>query len=183
VKEEKHTFFGSFAQVKACSNCRGKGEIPKKVCANCKGAGRVPGARTAEVEILPGIHDGQIIQLKGFGEAGENGTATGDLYVRIKVKPHPVFTRNGDDLIVKHELKVSELLFGKTIEVPVISGGKTAFEIPAHYDLKQPMHIKGKGMPRFGSFGHGDLLVDFILKAPKKLAAKDKKTLEDLGLE
>lgn len=182
IQEERKTFFGSFAQVKACAKCHGKGQIPKKMCAKCKGDGRVLGERSADIEILPGMPDGQVIQLKGFGEAGEAGTATGDLYVRVRVKPHAIFNRQGDDLVIKHELKMRELILGKTISVPTIEGGKAEFEIPAHYDLKQPFRIKGKGMPRFGSFGRGELLVDFILKAPKKPGSKERKILEDLDL-
>lgn len=183
IQEERKTFFGSFAQVKTCDQCHGKGELPKTICARCKGDGRILGERTADIEIPPGIQDGQIIQLKGFGEAGEGGTAPGDLYVRVKVRPHPVFARQGDDLIVRYELKMSELLLGKTINVPTIDGGQAEFQIPAHYDLKQPFRIKEKGMPRFGSFGLGNLLVDFILKAPKRPGGKGKKLWEDLDLD
>jgi molecular chaperone DnaJ len=141
----------------------------------------VAGERATTVEIIPGIQDGQLIQLKGFGEAGERGAGAGDLYIRIRVKPHAMFTRQGDNLIVRHELKVKDLLLGKSVSVSLIDGGKTEFEIPANFDLKQPYRIPGKGMPRMGSYGKGDLLVDFILKAPKKLGAKERKILEELG--
>ncbi len=180
IREERRTFFGSFAQMKTCERCGGKGEVPKKVCAVCKGKGRVSGERSTTIEIIPGIHDDQLIQIKGFGEAGERGSQAGDLYVRVRVKPHAVFVRHGDDLTVRHELKIKDILLGKTVTVPTIDGGKTEFEIPTNFDLKQPYRIPGKGMPRMGSYGKGDLLVDFILKAPKKLSAKDRKTLEDL---
>jgi molecular chaperone DnaJ len=180
IREERRTFFGTFSQVKACDRCSGKGEVPKKVCAVCKGKGRTTGERTTTLEIIPGIQDGQLIQIKGFGEAGERGAQAGDLYVRIKVKPHAVFTRRGDDLIVRHEIKAKDLLLGKPVAVPTLDGAKTEFEIPPNFDLKQPYRIPGKGMPRMGSYGKGDLLVDFIIKAPKKPGAKDRKLLEEL---
>lgn len=187
VREQRRTFFGNFAQVKPCAKCHGAGEIPKKVCTTCKGFGRIEADREVKIEILPGIEDGQLIKIKSMGEAGERGTAAGDLYVRVKIKPHHLFAREGANLVVARELKIVDLLLGKKIEVPTISGGKIAVEIPAHFNLKENLRIPSEGMPRFGaSFpfgGRGDLLVDFIIKAPKKLSAKAKKLLEDLEKE
>ena len=181
VKEERRTFFGSFSQVKACEKCAGFGQIPNKVCSACKGDGRVSGERKVEVEILPGVENDQIIKIKSAGEAGERGTATGDLYVRVRVKPHPVFDREEDNLIVRRELRVIDLLLGKKIEVPTISGGHVKVEIPAGFDLKERLRIPGEGMPRLGSFGRGDLLVEFIIKAPKKADTRLRKLLEETG--
>ncbi len=182
IREERRTFFGSFSQVKTCEACRGRGNVPKKICDTCKGKGRVSGERRADLEIPPGVEDKQVIQVKGFGEAGEYGMPAGDLYVRVKIKPHPLFVREGSNLIVKHELKYREVLLGQKITVPTIDGGRAELEIPAHYDLKQPYRLPGKGMPRFGSYGKGDLLVDFILKSPKKLGQKERKALEDIDI-
>lgn len=186
IREAKKTFFGQFSQVKVCSACHGEGQVPDKVCTTCRGAGRVAGNRTIVVEILPGVQNGQIIKINGMGEAGEKGAATGDLYVHIKIKPHAVFTRNNDDLIVKKELNVVDLLLGKPLEVPTIDpstssghgGRKLRMEIPANFDLKGMYKISGEGMPHFGRYGRGDLLVDFILKAPKKLSGKAREILE-----
>jgi len=181
VREEKRTFFGAFSQVKTCERCRGTGQIPNKACEECRGSGRAMSERTVTIQILPGIHDNQIIQVKSMGEAGERGSAAGDLYVRVKIKPHPIFERKGDDLIVKKELKVVDLLLGKKLEIPTLAGKKIGVEIPAHFNLKENLKIPGEGMPRLGSFGKGDLLVSFVIKAPKKPNAKFKKVLEDLG--
>ena len=180
VREERQTFFGSFAQVRTCSACRGAGQIPVKVCSACEGSGRISGARSVQIDIVPGIEDGQIVKLSGMGEAGERGTGAGGLYVRVKIHPHPVFVRKGSDLIVTKELKVVGLLLGRKIEVPTISGGKAYVEIPAHFNLKENLRIPGEGMPRFGSFGRGDLFVSFIIKAPKKVDAKIAKLLEEM---
>ncbi len=186
IREKRQTFFGSFSQVKPCGQCRGSGNIPNKVCGNCNGAGRLSGERAVELDILPGIQDNQIVKVKGAGEAGELGTPTGDLYIRVRVAPHSVFERMSDDIVVKKEVKLVDLLLGRKIEVPTISGGKIDFEIPADFNLKEDLRISGEGMPHFGnSFpgrtgGRGDLLVNFIIKAPKKLGAKGKKLLEEL---
>lgn len=183
IREQRKTFFGSFSQVKTCEKCRGTGQIPNKVCQVCKGSGRISGKREISVEILPGIENGQLIKIQGGGEAGERGTAAGDLYVRVKIKPHHIFERQGDDLIVKRELKVVDLMLGHKLEVPTISGGKISVEIPAHFNLKDNLRIPAEGMPRFGGHGRGDLLVNFLIRAPKKLSPKAKKILEELERE
>jgi molecular chaperone DnaJ len=186
VREQRRTFFGNFSQVKACTKCQGTGEIPKKACSVCKGSGRVESDREIKVDLLPGIEDGQLIKIKNMGEAGERGTASGDLYVRVRVKPHHLFERHGANLVVKQDLKVVDLLLGKKIEVPTISGGRVAVEIPAGFNLKDNLRIANEGMPHFGSVvfaGRGDLLVNFTIKAPKKLSAKSKKLLEEVEQE
>jgi molecular chaperone DnaJ len=183
IKEHKKTFFGSFSQVKACGKCRGAGQIPNKICSTCSGAGRVKAVRNVRLEILAGIESEQLIKVNGAGEAGERGTASGDLYVRIRIRPHALFVRQGADLVVKKELKVIDLLLDRKVELSTISGGKIGVEIPAHFNLKDHLRVAGEGMPRFGARGRGDLLVDFIIKAPKKLSSKAKRILEELEKE
>ncbi|RJP45600.1 molecular chaperone DnaJ [Candidatus Parcubacteria bacterium] len=183
IREERKTFFGSFSQVRACDTCHGSGQIPNKVCSVCKGTGRTRGEHAIRLEILPGIQDSQIIKVNAVGEAGERGAEAGDLYVRVRVRPHSTFERRGDDLVVKKELNVMDLLLGKKVEVSTMSGGKLHVEIPAHFNLKEDLRIPGEGMPRFGSYGRGDLLVSFIVKAPKKPDAKVRKLLEEIEKE
>lgn len=183
IKETRQTFFGSFTQVKTCKKCFGTGKIPKKVCEVCRGSGKVMGERRVKIEIRPGTADNQIIHIKGGGEAGERGTGEGDLYVRIKIKPHPVFERRGDDLLIKKEVRFIDLLLGKKIEIPMISVNKLKVEIPANFDLKNPLRIPGEGMPKFSGYGRGDLIVDLSVKTPKKLNEKVRKILEDLEEE
>jgi molecular chaperone DnaJ len=143
----------------------------------------VEAARGVRIDILPGIEDGQLIKVNGMGAAGERGTAAGDLYVRVRVKPHAVFERHGADLIVTRELPLTDVLLGKTLSVPSISGGAISVEIPAQFNLKELLRIPHEGMPRFGSHGRGDLLVNFIIKAPKKPNAKARELLEKLEKE
>lgn len=180
IRVDRRTFFGSFSQVKTCEKCHGAGQIPKKVCKACNGNGRVLVTRKVDVEILPGIEDNQLIQVKGMGEAGERGSAAGDLYIRVRVKPHPVFERHGSDLIVKKELKLTDVFLGKKVDIPTLAGGVLHIEIPPRFNLKEMFRIPREGMPHFRSLGRGDLLVDFILKTPERLNPKDKKAFEDL---
>jgi len=201
IKEIRKSFFGDIMQVKACPKCFGTGQIPKKVCDVCRGAGKVRGEKNLTIEIRPGIADGQIIKIQGAGEAGERSAKEGDLYLIIKIKPHPIFKRQGDDLIIKKDFRMVDLMLGKKIDIPTISGnpegkqssygaGKLKIEIPADFDLKDNLKIRGEGMPRFGAtpfggqgFGRGDLIVELKVKTPKKISPKAKKILEDLEKE
>lgn len=183
IRESRNTFFGSFSQVRPCGKCFGSGQIPKKICHSCQGSGRVRGAREINLNILPGVADGQIIKLAGAGEAGERGAEAGDLYIHIKVKQHPLFERQGDDLLVNREVNILDALLGKKIEINSISGNKITIEIPPNYNLKEKLRIPGEGMPKFGGKGRGDLYVVFDIKTPGKLSAKAKKLLDELRRE
>jgi len=179
VREDRRSFFGNFSQIKACETCHGQGKIPNKACATCKGSGRLRGQRQVQISILPGVQNGQILTVKGAGESGEHGTGEGDLYVRIFIAPHKTYERYSDDLRIKKEISIFDLLLQKKIEVPIIGGGHKAIDVPAHFNVREDVRIPGEGMPHFGSFGRGDLLVSLILKAPKKLSTKAKKLIEE----
>ncbi len=180
IRESRNSFFGNFVQVKQCAKCFGTGEIPKKICEDCHGTGRKIGEKIARAEILQGIQDGQIIKVSGFGETGERNAGVGDLYVVVKIKPHPVFERRGDDLVVRKEASLIDILLGRKIKIQTISKNDLSIEVPANFNLKNEIRIPGEGMPHLGSFGRGSLLVDLEVKTPKKLSAKAKKLLEDL---
>lgn len=183
IKESRSSFFGNFVQIKTCRECRGQGQIPKKICETCKGSGRLLEEKTVKVEIRAGIGSGQIIKIKGAGDAGEQGTESGDLYVQIKVKPHATFERTGSDLLIRKEVNIIDLLIGKKIEIPTIAGNKINIEVPIDFALKDYFRIHGEGMPNFGGTQRGDLVVEFKVKTPKKLSPKAKKILEDLEKE
>ena len=188
VKEVRRSFFGNFQQIRSCEKCFGSGQIPNKVCSACKGKGRVKQSKTVNVEILPGVLDGQLIKITGAGEAGERGAATGDLYVQVRIQPHKTFKRQGDDLLIVKEISPLAILLGKKIEIPTLSGEKIWAEIPAGFNLSEQLRVPGRGMPHFGSsaklttssHSHGDLYVKFEIRAPKKVSHKAKKIFEDL---
>ena len=187
IRETRNTFFGNFSQVRTCEKCWGTGQIPKKICKDCSGTGRKKGERSIGFEIVQGISDGQIIKIVGAGEAGERGAAAGDLYVRIKIKPHSVFERQGDDLFIKKEVGFFDVLLNKPIEIKTIGGEKLNVEIPAGFNLREKLRMAGQGMPKFGAgilqSKRGDLYIIFNVKTPGKLSVKAKKILEDLGRE
>ena len=121
IREIRSSFFGAFSRVRTCGKCSGLGKIPKKICAFC-GGGRVKGVRETEVTLAPGISDGQIIKISGLGEAGERGAVAGDLYLGVRVKPHPVFARVGDDLVMRRVVPLLDILLGKAMAVETLSG-------------------------------------------------------------
>jgi molecular chaperone DnaJ len=180
IKEARSTFFGSFTQIKQCKECFGSGQIPKSICHSCRGTGRTPGERDVKIEILAGVADGQLIKIQSAGEAGERGAETGDLYVRVKIKPHAVFTRRGNDLFLKKEAKMIDILLGEKIELPTIDKGKIQIEIPENFDLKGDLIIPKHGMPIWGSSSRGNLVIELKIKTPSKPSARVKKILEDL---
>jgi molecular chaperone DnaJ len=184
IRENRNTFFGSFSQVRSCAKCFGTGQIPNKMCSACTGTGRVKQAKEVTVTIAPGIRDGQIIKLVGAGEAGERAAAAGDLYVKIKVKPHPIFAVKGNDLFAIKEVSLIDVLLGRKIQIKNISGGVIDLEIPPGANLNNDLRIPGEGMPQLGSIHRrGDLYVRFNIKTPKKFSAKAKKLLDDLKEE
>ncbi|MFH0806778.1 MAG: molecular chaperone DnaJ [Candidatus Brennerbacteria bacterium] len=180
VREARRTFFGNFTQVRSCPTCKGRGETPNEECKLCGGTGRTTGTREVNIQIAAGVEDGQVIKVTGMGEAGEQGASAGDLYVIVRVKPHGTFERKRMDLFTSHEIKLTDLALGKSFTIEGVDGEHVKVEIPAGYDIHELLKVSGKGMPRFGSFGRGDLYLTLRVTTPKKLSTKAKKLLDEL---
>ncbi|MCL4405253.1 hypothetical protein M1295_01600 [Patescibacteria group bacterium] len=174
IRESRKTIFGNFVQVVACPECHGTGEIPVELCPNCKGEGRKKGTRHIKLEVRPGVSDGQIIKVKGMGEAGERKAEAGDLYVRISVKKHPVFERRGDDLHMQLEIPVTDIILGKKRKIAALGGKELTIQIPAGFDPSKELKVPGEGVT-----GNGDLLIHVRIKPPK-LDSHSKKLAEEL---
>lgn len=174
IRESRNTIFGSFVQVVACPECHGTGEIPVELCSSCKGEGRKKGTRHVRIEVRPGVGDGQIIKVKGMGEAGERKADAGDLYVRVGVKKHPVFERRGDDLHMQLEIPVTDIILGKKRKIVGLGGRELVVQIPAGFDPSRELKVSGEGMTR-GS----NLLIHLKIR-PVKLDSKSKKLIEEL---
>jgi len=183
IQEARRTFFGNFTQVRTCAKCLGTGKIPNKVCSSCAGSGRIMKEKGVEINIAPGISDGQLIKVPKAGEVGARGAEPGDLYVRIKVNPHHLFARQGDDLLIKQEINLIDLLISRRVEIKTISGGTINVDVPVGFKLGDKLIVQGEGMPRLGGYGRGRLLVDLEVKVPKKLNEKAKRLLEELKNE
>jgi curved DNA-binding protein len=132
------------------------------------------------VKIPPGIATGQKLRLQGKGMAGKTGEPRGDIYLRIKVKDHPLLTRQGDDLNVDKQVTITEAALGGTVEVPILEGTRK-IKIPAGTQSHAKIRLKGYGMPRFKKGGKGDQYVRVIVTIPSKLNARQKQLLQDLS--
>lgn len=183
LRVERRTMFGNFSQIAVCDECNGSGKIPNAVCSACGGSGRVLDVKEIKFSVTPGIEDGQILQVRGGGEVGERGARSGDLFVRIRVKPHAVFSRKKDDLFMKKEISVTDALLSKKITAEDIGGEKFQFSVPEDFDMNEPLKIRGRGMLKFGSSSRGDLYIKFSIKTPKKLSKKARESLEELEKE
>ncbi|PIT93286.1 MAG: molecular chaperone DnaJ [Candidatus Harrisonbacteria bacterium CG10_big_fil_rev_8_21_14_0_10_38_8] len=183
VKEVKKGFFGSFAQVRVCSDCNGRGKIPNKPCKDCHGSGRINSNRKIKVDIVPGINDGQLIKVTGAGEAGESGAVAGDLYVQVRIKRHELFVRKEDDLYTKKKISLIDVLLGKDIIIKTIDSKETSIEIEPGSHLNEMILVKAKGMPRLHGSGQGDLYIKLDVTTPKKLSKKAKQLIEELKKE
>jgi len=178
VQESRDTFFGNFARVATCKACRGLGKTPEKSCSTCKGEGRIRGQKAVNVEIRSGVMNEQIIKVKGMGEAGEHKSEPGDLYVRIKIKPHAVFQRHGNDLHRSVSVGILDVLKAGEIQIGTLSGGSAKVKIPTGFNLNDEIKIKGEGMTK-----SGNLIVKLDIKTPKKLSSKAKKLVDKLKEE
>jgi len=183
VQQVKRTFLGSFTRWTICPECGGEGQRPEKVCNVCRGQGRVKGEEDIEIFIPAGVDTNQLIKVTGKGEAGKKGGKPGDLYVRVLVKKHPLFQRQGDDLLILREISFSQAALGDEIEVPTLEGSKLLLKIPVGTESGRVLRVSGKGIPHFTSYGQGNLYVELIIKTPKKLTRKQKELLEQLKEE
>jgi len=134
------------------------------------------------VKIPKGIPEGKKLRLAGKGMEGKRGGPPGDLYLQISIREHPIFTREGSDLIVKKEIRFSEAVLGTSIEVPTLEGPKR-IEVPPGTQSHMKMRLKGLGIPHFQAEGRGDQYVQLIVKVPKKVSERAKGLIQELAKE
>jgi curved DNA-binding protein len=134
------------------------------------------------VKIPRGIQSGKKLRLAGKGGEGRNGGPPGDLYLQVSVREHPLFSQEGDDLIVEKEINFSEAVLGTTIEVPTLEGMKKV-KVPPGTQSHTKMRLKGLGMPHFQGDGKGDEYVKVIVRIPKKVSEKSRGLIQDLAKE
>ena len=145
IHETKRSFFGTVTALAECENCRGRGKIPEKKCSSCRGEGVLPKKEEVTVKIPAGIEDGQMIKLSGQGEAVSAGIP-GDLYAKIHVRPHPVFRREGSNLAMNLDIRLSDAVLGKEKELKTLDG-IIKLKIPAGIDSGEVLRLRGKGIP------------------------------------
>ncbi|TSC70979.1 MAG: Chaperone protein DnaJ, partial [Parcubacteria group bacterium Gr01-1014_49] len=180
VHEMRNSILGQFTSVRACTACDGTGKIPKEKCTECKGHGVLRKQEEIKINIPAGIDNGEMIRMPQQGEAVKTGVA-GDLYVKIHVKPHPVFRRDGSNLTMNLSVKLSDAMLGTTVSVETLEGKTLEVKIPPMKRAEEHLRVAGKGIPVEGS--RGDLIIRLEVALPHKLSSKARKVVEELKSE
>ena len=174
---------GFFLVERTCPTCGGQGRIIKNPCKICRGAGRVQRERNLNVSVPAGVDDGTRIRLTGEGEAGQRGAPAGDLYVDIAVRPHPIFQRDGANILVRVPLRMTQAALGGHVEVPSIDGGRSKVTIPAGTQTGDQFRLRGKGFSVLRSAARGDMYVQVMVETPQNLSPKQRELLEQFEAE
>ncbi|WP_087066611.1 molecular chaperone DnaJ [Intestinibacillus massiliensis] len=178
VTQTQRTPLGMFQTQSACPNCRGTGKVIKTPCKKCGGNGKLRRSRTLSVHIPAGIDDGQSIQLRGQGGAGANGGPAGDVIVTVGIRPHPIFTREGSDVICEIPISFTQAALGDTLQVPTIDG-KIEYQVPEGTQTGTVFRMRGKGIQNVNGRGRGDQYVRVNIEVPKNLTDKQKDLLRE----
>jgi molecular chaperone DnaJ len=177
IRETRNSFFGSFTSTRTCPKCRGRGEIPEHACEICRGEGVTKREEEVRIVIPAGVSDGEMIRMPGRGESAAGGGA-GDLYVKLHVRPHPSFTREGNNLVTKLPVKLTDALLGGEYRIRALDG-EVLVTVPLGVAHGEMLRVRGRGVP-YGRGMRGDLLVRIDITFPKKLSKEAKELIEKL---
>jgi molecular chaperone DnaJ len=180
IHETRDSVLGAFTSVRTCPTCEGSGTVPKERCENCSGHGVLKREVEINIDIPRGIDGGEMIRMPGMGEAIRGGVS-GDLYVKVHVKPHAVFKKEGANLVMDMPVKLTDALLGTTASVTTIDDKVLDVKVPPMTKTEEILRIRGKGVHYEN--GAGDLLIRVSAILPKKLSSKAKKAIEDLKAE
>ena len=178
VSATQRTPFGVMQPPKVCDNCHGRGKIIDKPCHTCAGKGRIRHTVEQTVDIPAGIDDGQVINLRGGGDAGANGGPAGDLRINVNVRPHPIFERNGYDVYCEIPITFAQAALGDEIVVPTLDG-KVKFTIHEGTQPGDEFKLRGKGIQRLNYAGKGDEYVKITVEVPRDLSKAQKDKLRE----
>ena len=169
---------GFFVVERGCPTCRGAGEVINDPCPNCAGEGRALNQRTLSVKIPAGVDEGTRIRVSGEGEAGVRGAASGDLYLFVHMKRHPIYAREGTTLIAECPVSFTTAALGGSISLPGVDGEKVEMKIPAGVQSGEQLRHRGSGMSVLNGRGRGDLVARILVETPTRLSKEQKALLE-----
>ncbi len=180
IHETKNSFLGTFTTTRVCATCNGVGKIPTQKCKKCHGLGVIKKQEEIKIKIPAGLENGEMIRLTGAGEAVAGGQS-GDLYIKVHVKKHAIYRKDGVNIATDLNIKLSTALLGgeynlETLEGPII------LKIPVGVSHGEILRIKGKGVP-YDRSKRGDLLVKIHIQLPSKLSKSAAKLVEELKKE
>ncbi len=180
IHETRNSPLGAFTSVRSCPTCEGSGKVPKEACTTCSGRGVVRKEEEIKIAIPVGIDNGEMIRMTGAGEAVKGG-ASGDLYIKVHVKPHATFRKEGSHLVMNLPIKLTDALLGTTVPVTMLDGKVLEVKVTPMSSPEEVLRIRGKGITTQGM--SGDLLIHVSTTLPKKLSTKAKKAIEELQSE
>ena len=178
VSTTQRTPFGVMQTQKFCDNCHGSGKIIDKPCHTCAGKGRIRHTVEQTVDIPAGIDDGQVINVRGGGDAGANGGPSGDLRINVNVRPHPIFEREGYDVYCQIPITFTQAALGDEVIVPTLDG-KLKLNIHEGTQPGDEFKLRGKGIQRLNYSGRGDQYVKVVVEVPKELTKAQKDKLKE----
>jgi DnaJ-class molecular chaperone len=164
--------------AETCPTCNGSGVKNNDTCPTCDGVGQVLRPRNIEVNIPAGVRDGSTVRLAGQGGAGSNGSEAGDLYLHIRLRPHPVFTVKGDDLEAELAIAPWEAVLGAKVQAPTIDG-KVEVTVPPGTKTGQRLRLRGQGLNKRNG-GRGDEYVRLKIAVPQQVSAEERRLYEEL---
>lgn len=170
---------GFFVVQQTCPQCGGLGKQIKNPCSDCHGAGTTQKQQTLETTIPAGVDNGDRVRLTGKGEAGDNGMPNGDLYIEIRVKPHDIFVRQGQDLLMDVPVSIAGAALGEEVEVPTLEG-KIKIKVAEGTQSGKLLRVRGKGVPTVHNSLKGDLICKIIVETPVNLNSEQKELLQKL---
>ncbi len=179
VQQVRRSGFAQMIQITTCPRCGGSGTIVDKPCKNCAGSGLTRNRTKLQVKIPAGADEGQSLRLRGEGNAVQGGRA-GDLYVRIHLKAHPSFKRDGDDVLYNTRISFPKAALGGELEVPIIDG-QARVKIPPGTKAGTVFRLEGKGFPHVAGWGRGDELVRVDVDIPRDLNKRERELLLELA--
>ncbi len=168
---------GIFSMQQACPHCGGRGQTIANPCKACHGNGRHEEEKTLSVKIPAGVDNGDRIRLSGEGEAGPAGTTPGDLYVEVRVRPHAIFERDGDDLHCDVPIRITQAALGDTVRVPTL-GGEAEIRVPAETQTGKVFRLRDKGVKSVRSRRTGDLYCKAVVETPVNLTTEQRDLLD-----
>ncbi len=180
IQQVTRSFLGQVMTSRPCTRCGGTGSVIPSPCRECSGEGRVRGRRTLTVKIPAGVEDGMRIRLAGEGEVGPGGGPAGDLYIEVREREHPVFTREGDDLHCEMRVPMTAAALGTTIEFETLDGEEEISIRPG----TQPgsvITLSARGVPHLRRTGRGDLHLHVVVDVPTKLDGEQERLLRELA--
>ncbi|MBT0665034.1 molecular chaperone DnaJ [Geobacter pelophilus] len=171
---------GFFSVSRTCSHCNGEGKILDNPCGTCRGSGSVKDTKTLSVKVPPGVETGNRLKLTNEGGQGTKGGGNGDLYVLINVREHPIFSREGNDVICETPISFTQAALGAEIQIPTLDG-KVSLKIPEGTQSGKIFRLRGKGIPVLQGYGRGDQLVVVRVETPTNLNRQQRELLEEFA--